>query len=221
MEHIIASNIVKHLDINNIMNDLHHDFRERRSCETQQLSLVEDLAHKGSQGTQASLISLGFPKVFDEVNHSKLALKLHSYGISGPILRWIQAFLSNRLQSRCWGWPFRTCPCDIRSSTVPQGSVLGSILFLAHINDLSQDTVSPVRLFADDTAIYLTLDSRHNSLTWETWTDTGMGIKVGHGVQTLPSAKLYMWPLPELLSTLDVYFMARFWKRSLVQGTWG
>ena len=57
----------------------------------------EELARKSSQGKQTDLILL-LPKAFDEVNHSKLALKLHSYDIKGSILRWIQAFLSNRRQ---------------------------------------------------------------------------------------------------------------------------
>ena len=55
MEHIIASNIVKHLDSHGLMYDLQHGFRERRSCETQLVSLVEDLARKSSQGKQTDL----------------------------------------------------------------------------------------------------------------------------------------------------------------------
>ena len=160
MEHIIASNIVKLLDTNNLMYDLQHGFRERRPCETQVASLVKDLARKSSQGKQTDLILLDFSKAFDKVNHSKLVLKLHSYGIRGPILRWIQAFLSNRQQ--------RVVVDGDHSESVTvtsgvQGSVFGPILFLAYINDLPNDIVSQVRLFADDTAIYLTLDCRHDS----------------------------------------------------------
>ena len=98
MEHIIASNVVKHLDSNGLMYDLQHRFRERRSCETQLVSLNEDLASKSSQGKQTDLLLQGFSKAFDKVNHSKLILKLHSYGIRFTALRCIQAFLSNRQQ---------------------------------------------------------------------------------------------------------------------------
>ena len=95
MEHTIASNIVKHLDSHGLMYDLQHGFRERRSCETQLVSLVEDLARKASQGKQTDLILLDFWKAFDKVSHSKLLMKLHSYGIRGSTLGWTQAFLSN------------------------------------------------------------------------------------------------------------------------------
>ena len=69
MEHIIASNVAKHLDSNGLMYDLQHGFRERRSCETQLISLVEDLARKTSQKKkQTGLILLVFSKAFDKVN---------------------------------------------------------------------------------------------------------------------------------------------------------
>ena len=86
-EHIIASNLVRHLDSNGLMFDLQHGVRERRYCETQLVSLIEDLARKTSQGKQIDLILLGFSKAFDKVNHSKLIMKLHSYGTRSANLR--------------------------------------------------------------------------------------------------------------------------------------
>ena len=152
MEHIVASNVVKHLDSNGLMYDLQHGFRERRSCETQLVFLIEDLARKTSQGKQTDLILLDFSKAFDKVNHSKLLMKLHSYGIRKDTLRWIQAFLSNRQQRVVIeGEESDSVPV---TSGVPQGSVLGPILFLAYINDLPQHIVLQVCLFADDTAKY-------------------------------------------------------------------
>ena len=96
LEHIIASNVVKHLNSNRLMYNLQHGFQERRSCETQLVSLIEDLARKSSLGKQTDLILLDFSKAFDKVNHSKLIWKLHLYGIRNTTLRWIQAFLSNQ-----------------------------------------------------------------------------------------------------------------------------
>ena len=91
MEHIIVS--VEHLDTNGLMYDLQHGFRERSSVETQLVSLIEDLARKTSQSRQTDLILLDFSKAFDKVNHSKLLLKLHSYGIRNVTLRWIKALI--------------------------------------------------------------------------------------------------------------------------------
>ena len=88
-------------------------------------------------------------------------MKLHSYGIRSATLLWIQAFLGNRPQKVVVeGEEWDSVPV---TSGVPQGSVLGPILFLVYINDLPDDIVSQVRLFADDTAIYLTLENKSDS----------------------------------------------------------
>jgi ribonuclease P/MRP protein subunit RPP40 len=93
------------------------------------------------------------------VSHSKLILKLESYGISGPLLRWIKTLLSNRTQAV----KIPDCISDRIpvTSGVPQGSVLGHTLFLIFINDIC-DVVSDLdvtmKLFADDAKIYSELD---------------------------------------------------------------
>ena len=108
----------------------------------------------GSKGKQTDLILLDFSKAFDKVNHSKLLWKLHQYGIRGNALAWIRAFLGNRSQTVVIdGEESESVPV---TSGVPQGSVLGPILFLIYINDLPDELSSQVRLFADDTAVYLT-----------------------------------------------------------------
>ena len=161
LEHIMASQIVKHMNEHSLLYDLQHGFREKRSCETQLTMLVEDLARSASKGKQTDLILLDFSKAFDKVNHSKLIWKLHQYGIRSNVLRWVQAFLGNRSQSVVVeGEESDSVPV---CSGVPQGSVLGPILFLIYINDLPDTITSKVRLFADDTALYLTIEGENDS----------------------------------------------------------
>ena len=108
-------------------------------------------------GKQTDLILLDFSKAFDKVAHEKLLLKLHQYGIRGDTLNWIKYFLDNRKQTVVInGINSDEVPV---SSGVPQGSVLGPILFLAYINDLPEQVKSRVRFFADDTAMYLAISS--------------------------------------------------------------
>ena len=154
---IIASHLVKHFDKHDLLYDLQHGFRDKRSCDTQLSMLFEDLAKNTSAGKQTDLILLDFSKAFDKVNHSKLIWKLHQYRIRGNALSWIRAFLGTCNRSQTVVIEFEESGSVPVSSGVPQGSVLGPILFPAFINDLPEKLASQVRLFADDTAVYLAI----------------------------------------------------------------
>ena len=148
--------MVEHMNKHNLLYDLQHGFREKRSCETQLTMMVEELARNACAGKQTDLVLLDFSKAFDKVNHSKLLWKLHQYGIRGNALNWIHAFLGNRSQSVVLeGEESDLVPV---TSCVPLGYVLGPILFLIYTNDFPDQIISQVRLFADDTVVYLTME---------------------------------------------------------------
>ena len=136
---------------------MQHGFREGRSCETQLNELVHDLAKNMHDGLQNDVIVLDFSKAFDKVGHERLLKKLSWYGIRGETNEWIRSFLSDRTQAVVVdGHTSSSAPV---LSGVPQGSVLGPCLFLYYINDIAESLNSTVRLFADDTMLYLVINS--------------------------------------------------------------
>ena len=104
---------------------------------------------------------LDFRKAFDLVSHKHLLLKLQNHGINGQVLKWVKAFLENRKQKVVIRG-VESENLDVLSG-VPQGSVLGPILFLIFINDLPKCTNCPVCLFADDSKIYCRVPRENNN----------------------------------------------------------
>jgi len=109
-------------------------------------------------GQQIDSVVLDFSKAFDKVCHRLLHHKLNFYGIQGLTNQWIAAFLSNRSQQVVVNGE-HSSPMDVLSG-VPQGSVIGPVLFLCYINDLPQAAQSEVRLFADDAILYRKITSQ-------------------------------------------------------------
>ena len=147
-----------------------------------------------SQGHQTDLILLDFSKAFDKVSHTKLLFKLHQHGITQNNLSWIKAFLLGR--SQCVALEGEKSSEIPVTSGVSQGSVLGPILFLLYINDLHENITLQVRLFADDTAVYLTVTSKKDSQTLcsRTYKSLSNGKRLGKCISTQANAKSCISP---------------------------
>ena len=159
MEHIIFSQIMNHLDRHNILVKFQHGFRANHSCETQLLNTEEDLSRRLDRRKVTDLLILDFSKAFDTVPHRRLLHKIQHYGVTGRTNRWIGSWLCQRQQRVVLD---RSASSDSPVlSGVPQGTVLGPLMFLLYVNDIAAK-VSPqttIKLFADDCLLYRTIDS--------------------------------------------------------------
>ena len=143
----------------NIINKHHHGFRPSHSCQSQLLLLTDGILKAMDKKKQVDLIFLDFCIAFDKV---RLLNKLKHYGITGNLVKWIEQWLTKRNQQV-------TLENHVSSklpvkSGVPQGTVLGPLMFLLYINDIDENISSTVRLFADDCVMYRIIDSLEDSL---------------------------------------------------------
>ena len=121
------------------------------------LCFLEDVTKWVDEGSPVDIMYLDFKKAFDKVPHQRLLLKLKAYGIGNGMINWIEKWLIDRRQRVVVDGEVSNWKSVL--SGVPQGSVLGPILFLIYINDLDDDITSKVLKFADDTKVFRKIKS--------------------------------------------------------------
>jgi hypothetical protein len=151
MEKIIRDAMIRFLLATGLLSMHQHGFVHAKSCATNLIETLDIITEALNRGFYAIMVLLDFAKAFDTVCHEFLKLKLRAYGFDGYIYNWISDFLANRKQRVVIGDSYSQW-FDVTSG-VPQGSVLGPLLFVIFINDMPQLTSHFCKLFADDSKL--------------------------------------------------------------------
>ena len=167
MESQIKNAIIKHLDQNDIIKDSQHGFTTRRSAVTNLLEYLEKVTSNVDQGKPVDVIYLDLSKAFDKVPHRRLIKILRDYRIDEEVIRWIEIWLNERKQRVVLNG--KTSNWELVLSGVPQGSVLGPLLFIIYVNpldDIILNLANIVSKYADDTKVGSMIedDEDHNKL---------------------------------------------------------
>ena len=151
-EKVLRSHIIRHMEEFNLFNPRQHGFRIGRSCLSQLIAHLDNIMHELEQGRNVDVVYLDFSKAFDKVDFLITLRKINALGIKGKVGKWIKCFLTGRTQAVLVDGE-KSKQSAVKSG-VPQGSVLGPILFLILLGDIDKEVLSSVvSSFADDSRV--------------------------------------------------------------------
>lgn len=161
-EKVLRNQMIGYMEENNLFNPGQHGFRLGRSCLSQLVAHYDNITQLLENGKNVDVVYLDFAKAFDKVDFLVTMRKLKSLGITGKLGCWIHAFLTNRHQVVMVNG-HKSQPRDVKSG-VPQGSVLGPLLFLVLLGDIDRDVAQAyVSSFADDTRVAKGISSEEDT----------------------------------------------------------
>ena len=156
MERCIHKYLYNYITVNDILTPLQSGFRHGDSTTNQLLHTYHTICEAVDKGKEVRAVFCDISKAFDRVWHKGLLFKLRTIGCSDSIVNWFLSYLSNRRQRVVINGQASDWASVLAG--VPQGSILGPLLFLIFINDIVKHTGCSIRLFADDTNLYIIVD---------------------------------------------------------------
>ena len=151
LERVVYNHLYEHCQTNNLLSKRNSGFKQNDGAVNRLLYLVDRIYKGLDDEREIAMVFLDITKAFDRVWHKGLLFKLRGFGVSGLLLAWFKSYLENRSQRVVIGGV--SSEFKYLFAGVPQGSVLGPLLFLIFLNDVEIDIISDISLFADDTAL--------------------------------------------------------------------